>query len=65
MQVLVDKSKCCGSGQCAMTVPDVFDQDEEDGTVVVLDEQPPESLHAFVRDAARLCPTGTISTTDS
>lgn len=63
MRVLVDKDKCCGSGQCAMIAPAVFDQDDEDGTVIVLDEHPPESLHESVQDAVRSCPTGTISTT--
>lgn len=61
MRVRVTKDTCCGSGQCAMTAPSVFTQDDEDGTVVVLDEQPPEHLYTSVREAADGCPTGTIS----
>ena len=56
MKVHVDQQKCVGSGQCARTVPEVFDQRDEDGIVVLLQENPPAELHAQVKDAAQLCP---------
>lgn len=40
--------------------PQVFDQDEDEGTVVVIDPQPPAELREAVLSAARSCPTGAI-----
>jgi ferredoxin len=60
MRVEVDAPKCVGSGQCVMIAPDVFDQREEDGIVVLLDERPPSELHADVRESAVVCPAAVI-----
>ncbi|MFD4832937.1 ferredoxin [Streptomyces uncialis] len=32
----VDRQRCVGAGMCALTAPAVFDQDEEEGLVVLL-----------------------------
>ncbi|HEX2573268.1 MAG TPA: ferredoxin, partial [Polyangia bacterium] len=56
MRVTVDRSKCCGAGQCVLLAPKVFDQ-SEDGIVILLDETPPKDLHAAMREAAKMCPT--------
>ncbi|MFF3438408.1 ferredoxin [Streptosporangium sp. NPDC002721] len=61
MNVTVDTGRCCGAGQCVLLVPDVFDQGDDDGIVVLLDPAPAEPLHAAVREAAGVCPTGAIS----
>jgi ferredoxin len=61
MQVIVDQNKCVASGQCVLTAGAVFDQQEEDGTVFLLDENPPPELHDAVRRAAALCPVWAIS----
>ena len=60
MRVEVDVPKCVGSGQCVLLAPDVFDQREEDGMVVLLDERPPVELHDAVREAAVVCPAAVI-----
>ncbi|PZG15262.1 ferredoxin [Nonomuraea aridisoli] len=60
MKVTVDEDKCCGAGQCVLLAPDVFDQREDDGIVVLLDAAPPEELHAAVREAAAVCPAAAI-----
>ena len=60
MRVVVEVERCRGAGLCALTAPEVFDQDEEDGTVVVIDEEPPSELHHVVRAAAGLCPNSVI-----
>jgi len=39
----------------------VFDQRDDDGIVILLDENPGEELHATVREAASVCPGGAIS----
>lgn len=61
MRVTIDRSKCVGSGNCMMTAPEVFEQDD-DGIVVLLNAAPPESQHAAVRQAVELCPARVIST---
>ena len=60
MRIGVDVDRCRGAGQCALTAPEVFDQDEDDGTVVVLVDEPPSDLHESVALAARLCPNSVI-----
>ena len=56
MKVVIDQDKCVGAGQCVLLAPDVFDQRDEDGVVVLLQEFPPAALHDDVRQAARVCP---------
>ena len=59
-RVTVEQEKCVGSGQCVMTAPKVFAQDDKLGLVVVIDSTPPESEHDAVRDAVRTCPVQCI-----
>ncbi len=61
LKVTTDTARCIGAGMCVLTAPKVFDQSEDDGTVVLLDESPPPESHADVRRAERLCPSGAIS----
>ncbi|GAA3092805.1 ferredoxin [Streptosporangium carneum] len=61
MKVQTDTHRCIGAGMCALTVPEVFDQNEEDGTVLLLDAEPPPERQAAVQRAERLCPSGAIS----
>ena len=64
MKVITDVARCIGAGMCVLTAPEVFDQSEDEGTVVLLDETPPPELHAAVRRARQLCPSGAISVSD-
>ncbi|MFI5896255.1 ferredoxin [Actinoplanes sp. NPDC051513] len=61
MKVTVDQDRCCGAGQCVMLAPDVFDQREEDGVVVLLDPSPPGELLPDVESAAAMCPAEAIA----
>jgi ferredoxin len=61
VNISVDQDKCCGAGTCVLLAPDVFDQRDEDGIVVLLDAQPPADLHADIREAASVCPAGAIT----
>lgn len=61
MRVIVDQDRCVGSGQCALTADDVFDQREEDGIVVLLDAAPPAGRLPDVRQAAAMCPALAIT----
>jgi ferredoxin len=60
MKIVVAEDKCCGAGTCVMLAPDVFDQRDEDGIVVLLDAAPAEALHQSVREAADTCPARAI-----
>ncbi|GAA3387431.1 ferredoxin [Streptomyces roseoviridis] len=63
MDVRVDRGRCLGAGMCALTAPAVFDQDEDDGLVLVLDARPAADLRAAVRVAAGVCPAAAITLT--
>ena len=56
MKVTVDQDVCVGSGQCVLAAADVFDQQGNDGMVVLLAEHPPLEREAAVREAASRCP---------
>ncbi|OEU99005.1 ferredoxin [Streptomyces qinglanensis] len=61
MRTEVDTERCIGSGMCALTAGEVFDQRESDGKAVVLRPQPPADTWDAVRDAAGLCPVAAIT----
>ncbi|MEV2231626.1 ferredoxin [Streptomyces phaeochromogenes] len=60
MEVELDEPKCVAAGQCVLAAPDVFDQRDEDGVAVVLDERPDPGHLEGVREAAVLCPAAAI-----
>jgi ferredoxin len=64
MKVIVDQEKCVASGQCVLSAPDVFDQRESDGIVVLLTENPDTASDAMVREAAAICPALAIQIED-
>ncbi|MFJ2832831.1 ferredoxin [Streptomyces sp. NPDC087263] len=61
MKIEIDQDKCVAAGQCVLAAADVFDQRDEDGIVVMLDEAPPEDRYEAVREAAQLCPALAIT----
>jgi len=61
MKVSVAAEKCVAAGQCVLIAPRVFDQREEDGVVVLLDEAPGPELHDAVRESASVCPATAIN----
>jgi ferredoxin len=65
MKVEVDVPKCVAAGQCVLVAPEVFDQRDEDGMVVLLDETPAPDLHEAVREAAMVCPAAAIRLAES
>ncbi|WP_214318277.1 ferredoxin [Nonomuraea sediminis] len=60
MKITVDQEKCCGAGQCVLIAPEVFDQRDDDGIVLLLNATPAEPLHTAVREAATVCPGAAI-----
>ncbi|ADJ42693.1 ferredoxin [Amycolatopsis mediterranei S699] len=61
MKIIADTGKCVGAGQCVLTEPSLFDQSEEDGTVIVLDDQPQGELVEKAREAVHVCPSQALS----
>lgn len=60
MKIEIDTAKCVAAGACVLAAPDFFDQNDDDGVVIVLDKQPSTSQLPKVRDAAARCPAAVI-----
>ncbi|MGK5728817.1 ferredoxin [Streptomyces sp. URMC 124] len=63
MRIEIERDLCCGAGTCVLLAPDVFDQNDEDGTVILLDATPGAEQRAAVQEAAEQCPTAVITIT--
>ncbi|MGK5533238.1 ferredoxin [Streptomyces sp. URMC 129] len=61
MRIAADTSVCVGAGMCALTAPRLFDQSDEQGTVVLLDPEPRGDDGAAAREAVERCPSGALS----
>ena len=61
MRVKIDRAKCVGGGNCVLSAPKVFAQDDADGLVILLADSPPQSESEAVRQAEALCPGRVIS----
>jgi ferredoxin len=61
MSIRADRDWCMGSGMCVLTAPEVFTQDDADGRVVLLTEDPPEGAAESVAEAVANCPAGALS----
>ncbi|HZG05457.1 MAG TPA: ferredoxin [Streptomyces sp.] len=57
----IDRERCIGAGMCALTAPEVFDQDPDDGRVLLLHAEPPTAHRAAAQMAAGVCPSGAIT----
>ena len=62
MRISADRERCIGAGMCALIAPDIFDQDEDDGRVRVLQTGPEHAETA--REAVAACPSGALTLTN-
>ena len=60
LRVELDEPKCVASGQCVMAAPDVFDQRDDDGVAILLQEHPGLELQEEVAEAVAICPAAAI-----
>ncbi len=60
MKISIEPHKCIGAGQCVLKAPMVFDQQEEDGIVILLNDHPDGAAGDAARLAARVCPAEVI-----
>ncbi|WP_414935778.1 ferredoxin [Amycolatopsis sp. cmx-11-51] len=61
MKIIADTGRCVGAGQCVLTDPDLFDQSEDDGTVIVLNAEPEGDAQENARTAVHICPGQALS----
>lgn len=60
MSVEVDVDACVGGGQCVLSAPELFDQSDDDGSVILLRQPVGDSEVADAEQAARVCPAAAI-----
>jgi len=60
MKVTVDQNLCASSGNCVMNAPELFDQRDEDGVVVLLNDRPSAEQSEGAHRAAAQCPAQAI-----
>ncbi|BBY18044.1 ferredoxin [Mycolicibacterium litorale] len=59
MKIEADRDACISAGNCVMSAPEVFDQDD-DGIVVLLADPVPDGELENARAAVRLCPASAL-----
>lgn len=61
MKITVYPDKCVGVGQCVVAAPTLFSQNDDDGQVIQLKQQPDVAEYAAARAAVRLCPASALA----
>ncbi|MCX4550144.1 ferredoxin [Streptomyces sp. NBC_01387] len=61
-EINIDTDVCIGAGQCALTAPKVFTQDD-DGFSELLPGNEDGTADPMVKEAARACPVQAITVT--
>ena len=61
MIVQADRDRCIGAGQCVLSAPELFDQGEDDGLVLVLEASPSPAQFEPARAAVAACPASVLS----
>lgn len=56
MRITVDQDKCVSSGQCVLNAGALFDQRDDDGVVILLNDNPTAERAEDARRAAAACP---------
>jgi ferredoxin len=64
MRITIDKDTCIGAGQCALTAPEVFTQDD-DGFSDLMPGHEDGGGDPLVKEAARACPVQAIEITEA
>jgi ferredoxin len=60
MKVSVETDRCVAAGHCVLAAAEVFEQNDDDGVVVLLEDEPGPEHHEAIRQAAILCPAAAI-----
>ncbi len=60
MRIVHDKERCAGHGQCVGVAPELF-KFAADGSLIVIEANPPEELREAAQDAVDICPVQALS----
>jgi ferredoxin len=60
MRIVLDLNKCTGLGMCEAEAPDLFEV-QDDGSLVILLENPAEDDRERAEAACEACPTEALS----
>ncbi len=60
MRIVVDRDRCEGLGMCEAMAHELFEVDDDE-TMTVLDDNPPESQRGKVHAAVEACPVLALS----
>lgn len=61
-RIVADPGRCIGAGQCVLTDPDAFDQSDENGTVIILRDNPTNDQAVMrARVAVEICPSQALA----
>jgi ferredoxin len=61
VRVVADSERCVGAGQCVLTAPSVFDQRDDDGTVLLRTDRLAGAAVAVAHRAVDRCPARALS----
>jgi ferredoxin len=61
MKVVVDELRCDAHGVCVSVCPEVFDLNDDDDVVRLIDEYPDPSLRESIEKAVQQCPKAAIA----
>lgn len=60
MRIVIARERCTSCGNCVLAAPNIFDLDEDDARVVLLNDTPASSELVAVRAAQADCPADVI-----
>jgi ferredoxin len=63
-KVVVDRAKCVGSGNCVLSAPQLFTQDEDDGLVRLIAPAPGREDMEAAELAVHSCPAQALRIVD-
>ncbi len=63
--IRIHADRCISAGHCVVAAEDIFGQDDADGVVLLLDENPPVARYRAVKEAERKCPTAAIEVVET
>ncbi|MFE2534618.1 ferredoxin [Streptomyces sp. NPDC059371] len=64
MRITIDRDRCIGSGQCVMTAPGVFTQDDDALVALVPGHEDAAAADPRVRDVPMGCPVQAVAIHD-
>jgi ferredoxin len=64
MKVILEPKLCELHGECVMAAPEVFDIEDDEEVVTVLNAEPSEDQRDAVEQAVTMCPTAALRLED-